>query len=102
MPLSDVHGNVVALSELALPGNSIRNGMVNTIVVSAGFSLLVMLVGSLLVARQARSITNPLLQLSKTADQFSQGNLDASTPIESGVPEINKLNRPFVFARRHR
>ncbi|OGN95870.1 MAG: hypothetical protein A2Z71_01415 [Chloroflexi bacterium RBG_13_50_21] len=100
MPLSDVHGNVVALSELALPGNSIRNGMVNTIVVSAGFSLLVMLVGSFLVARQARSITNPLLQLSKTADQFSQGNLDASTTIESGVPEINQLSRHFELARR--
>jgi PAS domain S-box-containing protein len=100
MPLTDVHGNVVALSELALPGNSIRNGMVNTIVVSAGFSLLVMLVGSFLVARQARSITNPLLQLSKTADQFSQGNLDASTTIESGVPEINQLSRHFELARR--
>jgi len=100
MPLSDVHGDMVALSEVALPGNSIRQEMVNTIIVSAGFSLLVLLVGSFLVARQARSITNPLLQLSKTADQISQGNLDVSTPIESGVPEINQLNRHFEFARR--
>jgi PAS domain S-box-containing protein len=100
MPLSDARDKVVALSEVALPGNSIRNGMVNTILVSAGFSLLVMLIGSILVARQARSITKPLLQLSKTADQISQGNLDVSTPIESGVPEINQLNRHFEFARR--
>jgi PAS domain S-box-containing protein len=100
MPLSDTHGNVVALSEVALPGNSIRQGMVNTIIISAGFGLLVLLVGSFLVARQARSITKPLLQLSKTADQVSQGNLDVSTPIETGVPEINQLSRHFELARR--
>ncbi len=73
MPLRDSHDNVVALSEVALPGNSIRQGMINTIIVSAGFSLLVMLVGLFLVARQARSITLPLLQLSKTADQIQSG-----------------------------
>lgn len=100
MPLRDSRGNVLALSEVALPGNSIRQDMVNTIIVSAGISLLVMLVGSFLVARQARSITEPLLQLSKTADQISQGNLDISTPIESGVPEINQLSRHFELARR--
>ena len=100
MPLSNARGEMVALSEVALPGNSIRQEMVNTILISVGFSLLVLLVGSILVARQARSITNPLLQLSKTADQISQGNLDVSTPVESGVPEINQLNRHFEFARR--
>jgi PAS domain S-box-containing protein len=100
MPLRNSQGEVLALSEVALPGNSIRQGMVNTIIISAGFSLLVMLLGSLLVARQARSITDPLLRLSKTADQISQGNLDVSTPIESGVPEINQLSRHFELARR--
>lgn len=100
MPLSDTHGIVVALSEVALPGSSIRQNMINTIIVSAGFSILVMLVGSYLVARQARSITQPLLQLSKTADLISQGNLDASPSIDSGVPEINQLSRHFELARR--
>jgi PAS domain S-box-containing protein len=100
MPLRNSQGTVLALSEVALPGNSIRQSMVNSIIISAGFSLLVMLVGSFLVARQARSITQPLLQLSKTADQISQGNLDVSTPIESGVPEINQLARHFELARR--
>ena len=100
MPLSDSHGNVVALSEVALPGNSIRHGMVNTILISASFSILVMLIGSYLVARQARSITLPLSQLSKAAYQISQGNLDIATPAESGVPEINQLNRHFELARR--
>jgi PAS domain S-box-containing protein len=100
MPLRNSQGNVLALSEVALPGNKIRQSMVNSIIISAGSSLLVMLVGSFLVARQARSITHPLLQLSKTADQISQGNLDVSTPIESGVPEINQLSRHFELARR--
>jgi PAS domain S-box-containing protein len=100
MPLRNSQGDVLALSEVALPGNSIRQSMVNSIIVSAGFSLLVMLVGSFLVARQARSITHPLLQLSKIADQISQGNLDVSTPTESGVPEINQLARHFELARR--
>jgi PAS domain S-box-containing protein len=100
MPLNDSQGRVLALSEVALPGTAIRQGMINTILISAGFSVLVMLVGSYLVARQARSITHPLLQLSKAADQISQGNLDVSTTIESGVPEINQLNRHFELARR--
>ncbi|MGE5124213.1 MAG: ATP-binding protein, partial [Acidobacteriaceae bacterium] len=100
MPLSDAHGSVVALSEVALPGSSIRQNMINTVILSAGFSLLVMLVGSYLVTRQARSITHPLLQLSKTADLISQGNLDVSPPRESGVPEINQLSRHFELARR--
>jgi len=100
MPLRNTQGTVLALSEVALPGNSIRQSMVNSFLVSAGFSLLVMLGGSFLVARQARTITHPLLQLSKTADQISQGNLDASTPTESSVPEINQLARHFEFARR--
>ncbi len=100
LPLTDANGNVAALSEVALPGNSIRQGMLNTLLISAGFSLLVMLVGSFLVVRQARTITNPLLQLSKSADLISQGNLDVSTPIETGVPEINQLSRHFDLARR--
>jgi PAS domain S-box-containing protein len=40
------------------------------------------------------------LQLSKFADQISQGNLDVSTTIESNVPEINQLSRHFELARR--
>jgi PAS domain S-box-containing protein len=100
MPLTDSSGKVAALSEVALPGSPIRQGMVNTILISAGFSLLVMLVGSYLVVRQARTITRPLLQLSKSADQISQGNLDVSTAIETGVPEINQLSRHFELARR--
>ncbi len=100
MPLNDAHGSVLALSEVALPGKPIRQGMVNTVLISAGFSVLVMLLGSYLVARQARSITHPLLQLSKAADQISQGNLDVSTSVESGIPEINQLNRHFEIARR--
>ncbi|PWB56409.1 MAG: hypothetical protein C3F13_02410 [Anaerolineales bacterium] len=100
MPLSDAQGNVVALSEVALPGGSMRRGMINTTLISVGFSLLVMVLGSFLVVRQARHITKPLLQLSKSADQISQGNLDISTPLETGIPEINQLSRHFDFARR--
>jgi PAS domain S-box-containing protein len=100
MPLSDSQGNVLALSEVALPGNSIRRGMINTVLISAGFSLLVMLVGSYLVVRQARTITTPLLQLSKSADQISQGNLDVATPTDTSVPEISQLAQHFELARR--
>ena len=38
--------------------------------------------------------------MSKSADLISQGNLDVSTPIETGVPEINQLSRHFDLARR--
>jgi PAS domain S-box-containing protein len=100
MPLKDATGNILALSEVALSGNAIRQAMVNTILISAGFSILLMVIGSFLVVKQARSVSNPLLQLSKAADQISQGNLDVSTPFESGIPEINQLSRHFELARR--
>jgi PAS domain S-box-containing protein len=100
MPLTDSRGQVLALSEVALPGNSIRQVMLNTILISSGVSILFMVLGSLLVVRQARSITTPLQQLSQAADQISQGNLDVTTPFESNIPEINQLSRHFELARR--
>ncbi len=100
MPLINAHGNVMALSEVALPGNSIRQEMINNIIVSAGISILVMLVGSVLVARQARSIATPLEQLSKTADQISQGNLDVPVPSNYALPEVNQLARQLDQARQ--
>jgi PAS domain S-box-containing protein len=100
MPLSDSHGNVVALSEVALAGGVIRRDMLGTTVISAGISLLVMLVGLLLVVRQARTITHPLRQLSQAAERLSQGNLDIPTPVDSGIPEIDQLAQHFDLARR--
>jgi PAS domain S-box-containing protein len=100
MPLSDSQGNVVALSEVALAGGAIRRDMLGTTVISAGISLLVMLVGLLLVVRQARTITHPLRQLSQAAERLSQGNLDIPTPVDSGIPEIDQLAQHFDLARR--
>jgi PAS domain S-box-containing protein len=100
MPLRDSQGNVIALSEVALAAGAIRRDMFGTIAFSAGLSLLVMVVGSLLVVRQARTITRPLQQLSHAAEQISQGNLEIPTPVDSGLPEIDRLAHHFDLARR--
>jgi two-component system phosphate regulon sensor histidine kinase PhoR len=100
MPIQDNQENVVALSEVALPAGAIRRGMVETIALSAGLSLLVMVVGSLLVVRQARTITRPLQELSQAAEQISKGNLETPTPISTGLPEIDRLAHHFDLARR--
>ena len=95
LPLTDSNGNVAALSEVALPGNSIRQGMLNTVLISAGFSLLVMLVGSFLVVRQARTITNPLLQLSKSADLDQPGQPGCFHSHRDGCARDQSIIPPF-------
>ncbi len=99
-PLFDSQGNLVALSEVALAGGAIRRDMLGTMAVSTGISLLVMLAGLSLVVWQARSITRPLQQLSHAAEQISQGNLEIPTPVDSGLPEIDRLAHHFDLARR--
>ena len=100
MPLHNSQDQVVALSEVALAAGAIRRGMFATIAFSAGLSLLVMIVGSLLVVRQARTITRPLQQLSQAAERISQGNLETPTPVDTGLPEIDRLAQHFDQARR--
>ncbi len=100
MPLSNSQGKLVALSEVALEGKTIRRDMYGTIAFASGFSLLVMVAGLFLVARLARAITRPLQQLSNAAEQISQGNLETPTPVDTGLPEIDRLARHFDQARR--
>jgi PAS domain S-box-containing protein len=100
MPLNDSQGKVVALSEVALAIDNIRRDMLGTIAFSAAISLVVMLVGAILIIRQARMITDPLSQLSQAAEQISQGDLDVSTAIDTRLPEIDQLAQHFDLARR--
>jgi len=100
MPLNNSQGKVVALSEVALAIGSIRRDMVGSLAFSAGISLIVMLVGAILIVRQARRITQPLAQLSQAAEQISQGNLDVSAEIDTRLPEIDQLTQHFDLARR--
>lgn len=99
MPLTDSQGRVVALSEVALPGDDIRRGMLNTIVFSVSLSLIVLLGGCALVVWQARRVTEPLLQLSKAAERAGQGDLETTVPLRSGLPEIDQLARQLEGAR---
>ncbi len=100
MPLRDSQGEVVALSEVALAGNTIRRDMLGTMLASGAISLVVMLAASWVVVRLARTITRPLSQLSLAAEQISQGNLENASPADSGIPEIDQLARQFDLARR--
>lgn len=100
MPLRDSQGSLVGVSEVALAADAIRREMIGTTAVSAGISLAVMLCGAWVIVRLARTITQPLAQLSQAAEQISQGNLEVATPANSGLPEIDQLARQFDLARR--
>jgi two-component system phosphate regulon sensor histidine kinase PhoR len=100
MPLADTQGEVAALSEVALPGGEIRRAILGTLAVSMGISLLVMVIGALLVSRQARTIIQPLQQLASAAEQASLGNLEPPGLPHSEIPEINQLARHLDRARR--
>jgi two-component system phosphate regulon sensor histidine kinase PhoR len=100
IPLFSSHGNVVALSEVALAGSAIRREMISTFTFSGGISLLVMLACALVIVRLARTITDPLNQLSQAAERISQGNLENPTPVDTSLPEIDHLAQHFDQARR--
>src|SRR3990172_4388878 len=73
-PLLDHQGRVIALSEVALPADTIRNGAWNTIGLLFGLGILVAFAGTGLALLLTRRITRPLHALSDAAERISTGD----------------------------
>lgn len=99
-PLIDREGEVIALSEVALPGGSIRRGIEFTIlfmlIVSAGVAA----GGSFLTLAVARRITQPLEQLTGAAARLGQGDLETLIVSTSTLSELDALARQLGSTRR--
>ncbi len=59
------------------------------------YTLLAIVMGSLVAWLAVHTMTRRLAALSSAADRIAAGNLDISLPMESGRDEISRLNRDF-------
>jgi signal transduction histidine kinase len=100
-PLLDNQGQVVALSEVALYANTIRNGALKTIALILGISVLAGLAGGALTFPLSRRITDPLYRLSNAAERMGSGDLETPIPISSGWITIDRLASQLDRARRN-
>ncbi|NIS79839.1 MAG: PAS domain-containing protein [Anaerolineales bacterium] len=99
--LNDSLGQVVALSEVALPANTMRASGIRTILLLFVPGVVTALVGSLLLVLLTRRIIAPLTYLTGAAHRMATGDL--ATPIEhpSNLQEITDLTTELIHARRH-
>lgn len=100
-PLTDGRGEVVAISEVALPGRSIRAGMWHTIIFLFGVGFLAALGGSMLAVFITGRVTRPLTRLAEAAERMEAGDLDTPVPVDSSLAELKKLAGQLDRARRH-
>lgn len=94
------HGEVVAISEVALPGRAIRIGMWRTIGFLFGVGFIAVLGGTILAIYVARRITQPLTQLAESAERMGAGDLDTPVSVRSDLVELRKLADQLDHARR--
>lgn len=100
-PLLDNQGHVIALSEMALPANTIRNNALKTIALIFGISILAGLAGGALTFPLSRRITDPLYRLSEAAERMGSGDLETPIPISSGWITIDRLASQLDQARQN-
>jgi PAS domain S-box-containing protein len=81
------------ISEISLTANQLILWMITAI---SGISVIVTLLGVFL----SRRISHPLVKLSKTAESFSQGDLETPVITESNLIEITRVARALENARK--
>lgn len=100
-PLLDQQDQLVALSEVALPGNALQRASFNSLALLFGASFLVALIGAIVALALTNRITHPLRNLADAARRFGQGDLDQPIPSQSEWIEINQLADQLELSRRH-
>jgi signal transduction histidine kinase len=100
-PLLDSQGTLVAISEIALPGNAIIRSAWNAVLLLFLSSLVIAFITVYVGISLTRRITRPLGDLVESAEQMSQGDLDEPIPTESGWIEINQLASQLEKSRRY-
>ncbi len=101
-PLLDSSGQVVALSEVALPGRAIQAEMIGAIAILLGMTALAALIGFRLTVRLARRISQPLTQLAGAAARMGAGDLESPIMRPFRIREIDALARQLERARQAR
>ena len=100
-PLVDNQGKLVAISEVALPGNAIIRSAWTAIGLLLASSLLIAAAAAYVGITLVRRITRPLNNLAASAEHMSKGDLERPVPTESGWTEINQLAEQLEISRRY-
>jgi signal transduction histidine kinase len=100
-PLLDQQNRLVAISEIALPGNALQRATLNSLLLLFGASFIVALSGALIAYFLTNRITNPLRALADAASRFGQGDLDQPIHSQTEWLEINQLADQLEISRRH-
>jgi two-component system phosphate regulon sensor histidine kinase PhoR len=100
-PLLDQQGNLVAISELALPLESLQHAALNSLALLSGASFFIVLVSILVTLTLTTRITRPLHNLVEAVKNFSQGDLEKPIPTQSDWIEINQLADQLENSRHH-
>ncbi len=98
-PLRNSTDDIVALSEVALPGGAMRAGAIQTIMWLFVLGVVVAIGGSMFAVILTRRITWPLTRLSESAEQMGAGDLEPPIIIGSGLTEIDQLAAHLEHAR---
>jgi len=100
-PLIDNQGNVIAVSEIALPGTEIQKITNTSIIYLLGANILIALIGVILAMLFTRRLTQPLRRIAKAAEQMGYGDLTTSIPVNSGWIEIDQLAAQLERSRKY-
>lgn len=100
-PLFDQQGQLVALSEVALPGNAIQRAARSSIALLFGSSVLIAAISAVAALVLTNRITHPLRSLAEAAARFGQGDLEQPISTQSDWTEINQLADQLEVSRRH-
>jgi PAS domain S-box-containing protein len=99
-PVIDNQGQLIAISELALPGNALIQAAWSAIALLLGVNLMIAIGSAYVGMSLARRITRPLSQLAEAAEHLTRGNLETPLPTESGWTEIDQLAGQLEISRR--
>lgn len=100
-PVTNTLGDVVAVSEVALPSEPIEAGERRTITLLTIVGVGMAFIGFILATELTRLIARPLTKLAAAASLLSPDEMDVPFDTDTGLVEINQLARHLEFARQN-
>lgn len=99
LPILDINDEAIADLEVSLSVGNLQQATQRAILTLVAFTLLVIILVSLLGAYFARRLTGPLDQLTETALKTSQGDLSSPITIPQGPYEVSIMAAAFEESR---
>jgi signal transduction histidine kinase len=99
-PLTDASGEVIGISEVALPGGAIHAAMLRTMLLLGVVGTAALGIGAWMAVSLAHRIGRPLANLSTAAQRMGSGDMEMTIATDSTIGEIDALARQLDYARQ--